>query len=101
MRGFALTVLALLTGLFCGSVFYLPEIGDAASAPNQHITPVYISGSQKDTGSPNIVTGTLADYRGYDTMWETTVMYLSGLTATLILSKSHMGRKPEKESDYE
>ena len=98
MRGFVITVLALLTGLFCSSVIFLPEID---SAPNTHITPVYIAQSELDTGSPNIVTGTLADYRGFDTMWETTVMYLSGLTAALILSKSTMGRRPEKEDDYE
>ncbi|WP_462332000.1 hydrogen gas-evolving membrane-bound hydrogenase subunit E [Schwartzia sp. (in: firmicutes)] len=101
MRGFVITVLALLTGLFCSSVLFLPVIGDPDSAPNQHISPVYISQSELDTGSPNIVTGTLADYRGFDTMWETTVMYLSGLTAVLILSKSTMGRRPEKEDDYE
>ncbi len=101
MRGFVITVLALLTGLFCSSVIFLPPIGDPGSAPNQHITPVYIAQSELDTGSPNIVTGTLADYRGFDTMWETTVMYLSGLTAALILSKSTMGRRPEKEDDYE
>ena len=101
MRGFVITVLALLTGLFCSSVTYLPVIGSPYSVPNQHITPVYIAQSEVDTGSPNIVTGTLADYRGFDTMWETTVMFLSGLTATLILSKSTMVRRPEKEDDYE
>lgn len=101
MRGFTITVLALMTGLFCSSVLFLPMIGNTDSAPQTHITPVYISQSQIDTGSPNIVTATLADYRGFDTMWETTVMYLSGLTAVLILSKSMMGRRPEKEDDYE
>ena len=101
MRGFVITVLALLTGLFCSSVIFLPTIGDNNSAPNQHVTPVYISQSEHDTGSANIVTGTLADYRGFDTMWETTVMFLSGLTVALILSKSTMGRRPEKDSEYE
>ncbi|MGN0941016.1 MAG: hydrogen gas-evolving membrane-bound hydrogenase subunit E [Selenomonadaceae bacterium] len=101
MRGFVITVLALLTGLFCSSVTYLPVIGDPYSVPNQHITPVYIAQSELDTGSPNIVTGTLADYRGFDTMWETTVMFLSGLTTTLILTSSTMGRRPEKEDEYE
>ena len=101
MRGFVITVLALLTGLFCSSVTYLPVIGDPYSVPNQHITPVYIAQSELDTGSPNIVTGTLADYRGFDTMWETTVMFLSGLTTTLILPSSTMGSRPEKEDEYE
>lgn len=101
MRGFVITVLALLTGLFCSSVIFLPPIGDKESVPNVHITPVYISQSEHDTGSANIVTGTLADYRGFDTMWETTVMFLSGLTAALILGTSNVGRRPEKENDYE
>lgn len=63
----------------------LPPIGDPESAPNQHVTPYYIEHSAEDTGSPNIVTGTLADYRGFDTLWETSVMFVSGLTACLIL----------------
>lgn len=69
-------------------LFFLPAIGDPNSAPNQHVTPYYIENSAKDTGSPNIVTGTLADYRGFDTLWETSVMFVSGLTACLILMKS-------------
>ncbi len=101
MRGLVITVLALLTGLFCSVVTFLPTIGSPTTVPNQHVTPVYIAQSELDTGSPNIVTGTLADYRGFDTMWETSVMFLSGLTAVLILSKSTMGRRPEKEDDYE
>ena len=101
MRGFVITVLALLTVLCCSSLPYLPAIPDPYSVPNQHITPVYIAQSELDTGSPNIVTGTLADYRGFDTMWETTVMFLSGLTTTLILTSSTMGRRPEKEDEYE
>lgn len=47
----------------------------------------------------NIVTGLLADYRGFDTMWETTVMFLAGLTVVMLLSSSTMGRRPEKEDE--
>ncbi len=101
MRGLVTILLAVLTGVFCTVVSFLPPIGSQDSAPNTHITPVYISQSEKDTGSPNVVTGTLADYRGFDTMWETSVMFLSGLTVVLILNKSTVGRRPEKEDDYE
>lgn len=70
MRGLVTVLLAVITGMFCSFVTYLPFIGDVNSAPNQHVTPVYIERSVQDTGSPNIVTGLLADYRGFDTMWE-------------------------------
>ena len=99
MRGLVTVLLAVITGMFCSFVTYLPFIGDVNSAPNQHVTPVYIERSVQDTGSPNIVTGLLADYRGFDTMWETTVMFLAGLTVVMLLSSSTMGRRPEKEDE--
>ena len=78
-------LMTVITVLFCMCAPLLPAIGDPQSAPNQHVTPYYIEHSIEDTGSPNIVTGTLADYRGFDTLWETSVMFVSGLTACLIL----------------
>ena len=80
--------MTVITILFCACTVFLPVIGDPNSAPNQHVTPYYIENSAVDTGSPNIVTGTLADYRGFDTLWETSVMFVSGLTACLILMKN-------------
>ena len=68
MRGLVAVILAIMTGMFCSVVTYLPEIGDANTAPNQHVTPTYISRSAEDTGSPNIVTGVIIDYRGFDTV---------------------------------
>ena len=64
MRGLVAVILAIMTGMFCSVVTYLPEIGDANTAPNQHVTPTYISRSAEDTGSPNIVTGVIIYYVG-------------------------------------
>ena len=97
MRGFVITVLALLTGLFCSSVIFLPEIGDPQSAPNQHITPVYISQSEIDTGSPNIVTGTLADYRGFDTIGESFIL-LASIAGSYAILRSSKKRKEEQNA---
>lgn len=99
MRGLVALLLALMTGIFCTFVTYLPTIGDPNSAPNRHVTPVYISQSAEDTGAPNIVTGVIIDYRGFDTMWETTVMFLAGLTTVLILTSNPVGRRPEEEPE--
>ena len=86
MRGLVAVLLSVMTALFVSVVTYLPEIGDPNTAPNTHVTPTYISRSEEDTGSPNIVTGVIIDYRGFDTMWETSVMFLAGLTTVLILT---------------
>lgn len=64
----------------------LPVIGDPQSAPNTHISRVFIEEGPTKTNSPNLVTGVLADYRGFDTLLETTVMYLAGFAVAMILS---------------
>ena len=87
-RGLTTILMTIITVLFCACTVFLPPIGDVNSAPNQHVTPYYIENSAHDTGSPNIVTGVLADYRGFDTLWETSVMFVSGLTACMILLKN-------------
>ena len=86
-------VLACMTAAFCYCSKYLPDIGDETSAPNQHVSNYYIEHSKEDTAANNIVSGTLADYRGFDTMFETSVMFISGLVVTLILltDKSRKG----------
>ena len=88
---------AIVLLIMCGSFFWatslLPAIGDADSAPNTHVSDYYIENSKEDTAANNIVSGTLADYRGYDTMFETSVMFISGLVVTLILVRNHHDKK--------
>lgn len=47
----------------------------------------YIDNAHKDIGLPAIVTGILASYRGYDTLYETTVIFIAGICVMLINSK--------------
>jgi multicomponent Na+:H+ antiporter subunit B len=37
---------------------------------------------------PNIVTAILGDYRGYDTMFETVVIYCAGVAVISVLRRS-------------
>lgn len=79
--------LALL--LAAAVLFYaagdLPPVGDPHSPPAIHVSPRYIEHSHAETGAPNFVTAVLADYRGYDTLGETTVIFTAGLACILIL----------------
>ncbi len=62
-----------------------PEWGDPNSPASLHVSPHYIKYSVEETEVPNIVTSVLADYRGFDTMFETTVIFCAGLTCFLLL----------------
>ena len=85
-----------LTALILGAFFLLfvyaesdlPRPGDPAAPTRVHITPRYIEGSFPETKTPNIVTAVLADYRGYDTLGETTVIFTAGLAVMLILPRA-------------
>ena len=72
-----------------GLLFYaggqLPRLGDPRSPASTHVSPYYIENSHHDTGAPNFVTALLADYRGYDTLGETAVIFTAGLACLLIL----------------
>lgn len=84
-----LAIITLVIILLIPTFFFdgiMPSIGDPDSAPNTHVSDYYIEKSVEMTNCPNMVTGILADFRGFDTMFETTVMFLAGLGAVLILS---------------
>ena len=68
----------------------LPAVGDPSSAPNTHTSDYYIEHTEDICNSPNMVTSVIVDFRAFDTMFETTVMFLAGLCVLLILSE---GRK--------
>lgn len=62
--------------------------GDPASPASTHVSPVYIEQAVAETHVPNIVTAILGDYRGYDTMFETVVIYCAGLAVISVLRRS-------------
>ena len=96
MKQLTAIILVLITGIFCMTADTLPVIGDPNSPANQHVSPYYIENSKKDTGSPNIVTGVLADYRGFDTLGETSVMFVAGLSTVMILRTATNDKKGKK-----
>ncbi|KJS24439.1 MAG: cation:proton antiporter [Hyphomonadaceae bacterium BRH_c29] len=63
----------------------LPALGDATSAANAGVGYTYLQVGWFDTGIPNIVTPVLASYRGFDTLGETTVVFVAGLAVALLL----------------
>lgn len=65
----------------------LPVFGDPESPASKHISPVYLENSVEQTGTPNVVTAILMDYRSLDTLVETMVIFTAGIACALILRK--------------
>lgn len=63
----------------------LPPYADPGSPASVYVSPYYLENALKDTRTPNVVTAVLADYRGYDTLGETVVIFAAGLACILVL----------------
>ncbi|MCK6452713.1 MAG: DUF4040 domain-containing protein [Alphaproteobacteria bacterium] len=85
-RSWAPLVLALVTGLaIAWGSLALPPFGTPDAVIHRHVVPRYLADTVKDTHVPNVVTSVLADYRGYDTLGETTVIFTAGIGVMLLL----------------
>lgn len=63
----------------------MPDTGDPTSPPSVNVSPRYIEDGYRETGVPNMVTAVLADYRGFDTFGEVTVVFTAAVAVMLIL----------------
>ena len=62
-----------------------PEWGASDSPVNAKVAPYYILNTIADSHVPNVVTSVLADYRGFDTLLETTVVFIACIAIYSIL----------------
>lgn len=97
------TFVALVVGgALVWGTFDLPRFGDASGPMHQHVAPHYIGQGKKETGVPNLVTAVLADYRSFDTLGETIVIFTAGLGVILLLRGRRRRRGEDvKESSRE
>lgn len=87
MKWLTLPIMGLFLALMLYATSGLPSRGDPQAPANVYVSPFYIERSLEDTKTPNIVTAVLADYRGYDTLGETIVIFTAGLACILILMR--------------
>ncbi len=87
MKKLCVALIILATVICCSFAGALPQIGSHVAGPNIYLSRYYIMNGEEETGSKNLVTAVLADYRGFDTLCETTVLFLAGLTTAVILYK--------------
>jgi multicomponent Na+:H+ antiporter subunit B len=95
----ALAVCALMAAALLWGARDMPRVGDPEAPALTHpgVARHYIEESDHEIGPPNMVTSVLGDYRGYDTLGETVVIFTAGFSVMLLLrlAQSH-GRREEE-----
>ena len=81
--GVCLTMIALL--LY--TVTTLPAFGDPNHPINNEVSARYIENGLQETGAVNIVTGMILDYRAFDTLGESSVLFTAAMVVLFLLRK--------------
>lgn len=89
---FASIAVTITGAILLYAVTDFPSFGDPRSPANAGVAEgspsasrYYIENTYRDTKVPNLVTAILADYRGYDTLFETVVIFTAGMAIFAIL----------------
>ena len=85
MKWFVITTLGLFFALMTYATGGLPQRGDPNAPASVYVSPYYLEHTVEETETPNAVTSVVVDYRGYDTLGETTVILTAGLACILVL----------------
>ena len=98
-------ILSIIAVVITGAVLIygiqgMPKWGDPKSPASVHVSPRYVEKTMEETAVPNVVTSVLADYRGYDTLGETTVIFTAGISCILILRKKKRKREEDRAQSH-
>ena len=85
MKPAAMVVVLLFGALLAYASLDFPAWGDPAAPANIHVSPYYIAQAMTQTSVPNLVTAVLADYRSYDTLFETVVIFCAGVACLFLM----------------
>lgn len=94
----ALVLGGVLIFFLLETVAWMPRFGAAIAPANNEVAARYIGQGLEETGAVNIVAGMILDYRAFDTLGESTVLFIAA-SAVLILLRIDRGKdgKPVQE----
>ncbi len=91
-------------GMLIYGTLDMPAFGDGTTRANTHpeVAQRYLTGSADDMGEkmPSVVTAVLAHYRGYDTMGETTVIFVAAMVVVLLLRPLRKKYEPAEKAGH-
>ena len=88
-------ILLFAVGGFIAAVAELPPYGMADNPVHNQVSDRYIDAAKDDTGVLNMVTAIVLDYRAYDTMFETIVLFTATLAVVVTLKSSRKQGDPK------
>lgn len=98
-RIFCVLFCIFLVFMLLSAVSYMPSYGHPENPVNNEVSARYIESGLQETGAVNIVTGMILDYRAFDTLGESHVLFIATCTVLILLRKDK--KKDESGNDIE
>lgn len=97
MKQVAAIIAIIMGGFLVLTIGDLPAWGDAYAPANNHVSRYYLEHAKYDTKVPNVVTAVLADYRAFDTMMETAVVFVAMMAIMSLIRNVRKSEDPNKK----
>ena len=98
-RGFSILFCLFLVAMLLFAVADLPPFGNADNPVNNEVSARYIEKGLQETGAVNIVTGMILDYRAFDTLGESHVLFIATCTVLILLRIDANKKKGKEEAE--
>lgn len=98
-RIFCVLFCIFLVAMLLVGVSYLPSFGKADNPAHNEVAERYIEKGLQETGAVNIVTGMILDYRAFDTLGESHVLFIATCTVLILLRMDHREQQKEFEAN--
>lgn len=83
----AVMVGAVLVLILLIAVLHMPQFGREENPTNNEVPEYYLEHAVEETGAENVVTAMILNYRGFDTLGESCVLFLSVVCVTILLQQ--------------
>ncbi len=96
---FSVLFCIFLVAMLLAAVSDLPVFGHADNPVNNEVAERYIEKGLQETGAVNIVTGMILDYRAFDTLGESHVLFIATCTVLILLRVNKKKEQVEDENN--
>jgi multicomponent Na+:H+ antiporter subunit B len=84
-----ITICIIVFFIFIFGFADIADFGNEYSILSKGVSDYYIKNTKEEIGIDSFVAAILASYRGFDTLYETCVIFLAGIAALLILGQNN------------
>lgn len=101
----AVLICISLSAILIYTALDLPKFGNAAALIDNEVSRFYVEEGLEHTGAVNIISGIILDFRGFDTLGESHVLFIAACTVLMLLylpkgdSPAEIRERLEAESD--